>query len=170
MSSPSLPTTRQIPLLLMTAPSGLGARDLLHALRPKISQPTLWRLLDALRAGGLVSVTGRGRATRYHAAGQRDLAALRSLAMHRAAARRLATDPAALPLAVRRLQRLRTVNPHGRSYHDRWQALLEGPLPALLRAMTEDCAHADALRKESPFTVLVDPVERRRIFGRARAA
>jgi len=48
--------------------------------------------------------------------------------------------------------------------------LLDGPLPALLRTMTEASEQADALRKESPFTVLVTPAERRRIFTDVRAA
>jgi hypothetical protein len=66
--------------------------------------------------------------------------------------------------AVDRLQQRRRVNPHGRPYHDRWAALLEGPLPRLLRTLNEVSELADALRQESPFTVLVPVDERRRIF------
>jgi hypothetical protein len=62
-----------------------------------------------------------------------------------------------------------TVEGRGRVYHDRWEALLDGPLPALLRTITENSEQAEALRKESPFTVLVTPRERRRVFEGIRA-
>ena len=163
-------TTERLLQLLMPEPAGLSAPELRRALRTQVSQPTIWRLLDALRSTGAVIVEGRGRATRYHAAARRDPAALRSLQMHRAAARRLVADPGARDTALRRLERLRAVNPHGRTYHDRWQALLDGPLPSLLRAMTEDSELAETLRKESPFTVLVTPAERRSAFARSRTA
>jgi hypothetical protein len=55
-------------------------------------------------------------------------------------------------------------------YHDRWEDLLDGPLPALLRTMTETSEQADALRKESPLTVLVTPEERRWVFETVRTA
>lgn len=155
---------------LMVEPAGLRAPELLRRIRPRISQPTLWRVLDGLRAEGHIAVEGRGRATRYHASTRNDVAALRSLRLHQCAARRLAGDPDLRRVARERLLRLRRVNPHGRVYQDRWGALLDGPMPALLRAMTEVSEQADALRKESPFTVLVTPAERRRIFMDVRAA
>ena len=154
--------------LLMPEPAGLSAPELQRVLRPKVSQPTLWRLLEALQSRGAVIVEGRGRATRYHAAARRDPATLRSLQMHRAAARRLVREPGARATAVRRLEKLRSINAHGHAYHDRWQALLDGPLPTLLRMMTEDSESAETLRKESPFTVLVTPAERRAVFERFR--
>jgi hypothetical protein len=55
-------------------------------------------------------------------------------------------------------------------YHDRWAALLDGPLTRLLSALTEVSEQADALRKESPFTPLVTAEERRRVFESTRAA
>jgi len=111
-----------------------------------------------------------GRATRYHATRRNDAPTLRSLRLHQCAARRLASDPALRELARERLQKLRRVNPHGRVYHDRWESLLDGPLPALLRTMTESSQQADTLRKESPLTVLVTPEERRRVFEAIRPA
>jgi hypothetical protein len=159
------PTPREQALeLLMLEPAGLRAPELMRRIRPRVSQPTLWRILDGLRSEGRLVVEGRGRATRYHATAQVDVSALRSLRLHRYAARRLAGDPALRAVARDRLYRLRQVNPHGRVYQDRWQALLDGPLPALLRTMTETSEHADAMRQESPLTVLVTPEERRRIF------
>jgi len=165
------PTPReQVLRLLAVEPAGLRAPELAHMLRPRVSQPTLWRILDGLRSEGRVTVEGRGRATRYHSASRTDAAALRSLRLHQCAARRLAGDPELRGAVRERLRKLRDVNPHGRVYHDRWQALLDGPLPALLRTITESSEQADALRKESPFTVLVTPEERRRVFENVRAA
>jgi hypothetical protein len=138
--------------------------------RPRVSQPTLWRILDGLRTEGRITVEGRARATRYHASDETGLSVLRSRRLHERAARRLAGDPSLRGVARERLQKLRQVNPHGRVYHDRWQALLDGPLPRLLRAMTEVSEQSDALRQESPFTALVTAEERRRVFESIRAA
>lgn len=165
------PTPReQVLRLLEVEPSGLRAPDLLRQMRPRVSQPTLWRVLDGLRSEGRVTVEGRGRATGYHAASQADVAALRSLRLHQCAARRLAKDPSLRSVVRERLAKLRKVNPHGRVYQDRWEALLDGPLPALLRTMTETSEQAEALRKESPLTVLVTSGERRQVFENVRAA
>ncbi len=154
----------------MSDPAGLRTPELIRMVRPRISQPTLWRTLDGLRSEGRITVEGHGRATRYHALERTGVAELRSLRMHQHAARRLAKDPALSAQARERLGKLRRVNPHGRVYHDRWESLLNAPLPALLRAMTEDSEQAAALRKESPFSILVTPEERRRVFAATRAA
>ena len=164
------PTLReQVLQLLALEPAGLPAAVLARRVRPRVSQPTLWRALDGLRSEGSITVEGRGRATRYHAASRTHAAALRSLRLHQCAARRLAADPALRAVVHDRLRKLREVNPHGRVYHDRWETLLDGPLPALLRTITEVSEQAEALRKESPCTVLVTPDERRRVFEHVRA-
>jgi DNA-binding PadR family transcriptional regulator len=155
--------------LLNVAPDGLSAPALQRGLRQKPSQPTLWRGLAVLRSRGLVTVQGRGRATRYYSLTRTDPAARRSLRLHENAARRIVRDPALRERVRARLEQLRRVNPHGRVYHDRWEQLLEGPLPRLLRVMTEDSETADDLRKESPLTILVGPAERRRAFQSVRA-
>ena len=160
----------QVLQLLAVEPAGLRAPDLMRQIRPRISQPTLWRTLDGLRADGRIATHGRARATRYHATTRIDLPALRSLRLHQVAARRLAADPELRGIAHQRLQKLRGTNPHGHPYQDRWEALLSGPLPTLLRTMTEPSEQADGLRKESPFTVLVTPEERRRVFADVRTA
>jgi hypothetical protein len=156
--------------LLLTEARGLGEPEIRRRLRPGISQPTLWRVLNGLRAEGRVAVEGRARATRYHAVERTDLPTLRSRRLHQHVAERLARDPALRELARARLERLRQVNPHGRVYHDRWAELLDGPLPALLRTLTEPSAQSDDLRKESPFTTLLDATERERLFRSVRAA
>jgi hypothetical protein len=156
--------------LLSAAPEGLSAPELARSLRPRVSQPTLWRMLDGLRRTGRVTVLGRARATRYFAADVTNLNALRSRRLHEAAARRVLRDPGLLLRAYERLGTLRECNPQGRIYHDQWRELLDGPITRLLRVMTEDSERSDVLRKESPFAVLVPPEERRRIFEATRQA
>ena len=160
----------QVLQLLLTEAQGLSEPEIRRQLRPRISQPTLWRILNGLRAAGLVVVEGRARATRYHAVERTDLPTLRSRRLHQHVAERLARDPSLRAIARERLAKLRQVNPHGRVYHDRWAALLDGPLAALLRTLTEASAQSDDLRRESPFTTLVDAPARERIFRSVRAA
>ena len=156
--------------MLLTEPLGLTEPEIRRRLRPRISQPTLWRILNGLRSEGRLTVEGRARSTRYHGSDRTDVPTLRSRQLHQRVAAQLARDPTLRNLARNRLQKLRQVNPHGRIYHDRWAALLDGPLPQLLRALTEVSEQADSLRKESPFTVLIDAEDRRRIFESIRAA
>jgi len=163
-------TPDQVLQLLLTEVQGLSEPEIRRQLRPRISQPTLWRILNGLRAAGLVVVEGHARATRYHAADRIDRPTLRSRRLHQHVAERLARDPSLRELARERLEKLRQVNPHGRRYHDRWAELLDGPLPALLRTLTEASTPSDDLRKESPFTTLVDAPTRERIFRSVRAA
>jgi hypothetical protein len=155
--------------LLTLHGEGLSAPQLLARLRPRVSQPTLWRTLDTLRAHGAITRQGHARATRYHARSRTDPAALRSRRMHESVAKQLLREPALRLQALERLGKLRAVNPHGRRYHDRWQELLQGPLVDVVRVMTESSETADLLRKESPWSVFVSPAERRRIFDSTRA-
>ena len=155
--------------MLLLHGDGLSATELLTRLRPRVSQPTLWRTLDSLRAQGALIREGKARATRYHARKRTDLAVLRSRRMHECVARRLLRDPALRVQALERLDKLRAANPHGRRYHDRWYELLQGPLVDVLRVMTEPSEVSDVLRKESPLSALVLPTERQRIFGSTRA-
>ena len=155
--------------LLVLTGEGLSAPQLLTQLRPRISQPTLWRTLDALRAHGAVVREGNARATRYHARARTDLAVLRSRLIHESVAKRLLREPALSVQALERLTKLRAVNPHGRRYHDRWQELLEGSLVEAVRVMTEISELADVLRKESPLSAFISPAERQRIFNSTRA-
>lgn len=161
------PLQEDVLRLLLAAPSGLSAPAIRDLLKPRVSQPTLWRALERLRSQGRVTTEGRARATRYYAAKHTSLSALRSRRLHQSVARRLAVDPSLRELARERLLKLRQVNPHGRIYHDRWEDLLNGPLPRLLRAMTEVSEQSDAMRQESPFSVLVTAEERRRAFEAA---
>jgi hypothetical protein len=154
--------------LLRLSSEGLSAPQLLMQLRPRVSQPTLWRTLDSLRAHGAVIREGKARATHYHARARIDLAALRSRRMHESVARRLLREPDLRAQALERLAKLRAANPHGARYHDRWRELLQGPLVEAVRVMTESSEAADVLRKESPMSAFVSPAERQRIFNSTR--
>lgn len=156
MPRPSTRSTleQQVLTLMAANPKGLASQRLRARLRPRISQPTLSRLLTSLRARGVVLKTGSARATRYHLVeGRIGAAELRSRLLHEQVAVRLVRDPALKAIAIKRLEKLRAANPNGRVYHDRWAELLDAPLPKLLRAMTEDSERAAVLRRESPFTI-----------------
>ena len=159
----------QILQVLLTAPKGLRAPEVMRQLTRRVSQPTLWRILDKLQSEGLVVVDGYARATRYHAAQRGNLATLRSLRMHEVVARRLIKDRHLLEVVRSRLARLRKVNPHGGLYHDRWQELIDGPMDRLVRTMVEPSEDSNSLRQESPFTTLVPDHERRRVFASVRS-
>lgn len=157
----------QIVALLASAPDGLSAPQILADLGRQISQPTLSRRLMDLRAQGRVAALGKARATRYFYTGSRvELAAVRSRMLHERIARRVARDPAVLNRVRKRLKHLSEVNPSGRIYHQQWGALLDADLPQLLRTMVAESEKSDALRKESPFTVLATPEDRKQMFTR----
>ena len=157
--------TNQLLALLAAQPEGLSATEIRQSLKPRISQPTLSRRLLALRARGLIANSGDGPTTRYQYAGdRRRLAELRSRAMHSTVARNLVLDPSLKSKAYERLNKLRKVNPAGHRYHEKWSQMLSGNITRLLQVMTEDSDHANALRKESPFSTLISQAERKKIF------
>jgi hypothetical protein len=88
----------------------------------------------------------------------------KSLALHRALAVKVRTNPSLLAVARRRLEWLRGRNPAGAAYSDEWKRLLESPLETLLDVMVSPSVHACALRQENPFVDLVDQKERARIY------
>jgi hypothetical protein len=155
--------------LLIVHGGGLKAPEILAKLRPRVSQPTLWRRLDTLRTIGAIVREGNARTTRYHARERIDPAVLRSRRMHQSVARRLLREPNLRLRALERLAKLRAVNPQGRRYHDRWEELLRGPLVDVVRVMTELSEQSDVLRKESPLSVFISSAERERIFDSVRA-
>jgi hypothetical protein len=157
----------EIVALLASAPDGMSAPQILAGLGNRISQPTLSRRLMDLRAQGRVVAVGKARATHYLYTGSRvELAALRSRMLHERIARRVARDPSLLNRVRRRLKQLSEVNPSGRTYHEQWGELLDADLPDLLRTMVAESEKSDALRKESPFTVLATREDRERVFAR----
>ena len=156
--------------ILLAEPNGIDAREISQRLSQRVSQPTLWRALHKLRSEGRVVAEGLARATLYHSTERTNVSALRSRRLHQIAAQRLARDPSLRSLALERLQKLHQTNPHGGQYFTVWTQLLKGPLAPLLRTMTESSSTADALRKASPFSILVPREERRRVFEMTRLA
>jgi hypothetical protein len=62
------PIEQRVLRILAAAPDGLSAPELRRRLGSKLSQPTLWRCLNALRTRGVLVVDGRARSTRYRLA------------------------------------------------------------------------------------------------------
>lgn len=84
----------------------------------------------------------------------------RTLSLHRAVASKLAIDPdGVLRRARENLKVIRRADRrgHGSAYADQWEALLDGPLNALLDALVDTSQAARDLRQSSPFAgVLFD--------------
>jgi len=88
---------------------------------------------------------------------------IRTLALHRAVAFKIETNPIEMiAIARRNLTLMRESDQYGRSsfYFDTWQALLDGPLSDLLRVMVSTDAAAKELRQASPFSGILSDDER----------
>lgn len=98
-----------------------------------------------------------------------DLAELRSLALHHAVAARLVEDPSIVQGARQRvLDRLQS-GVTSREYADRWLHLLDGSSDELIAAITDTSEHGAALRQTTPFSFVIPPRERWRIWREVRA-
>jgi hypothetical protein len=94
------------------------------------------------------------------------LAQLRTLAYHRALARRL--DPSTVNDARHTLWEWRhkgTIDPR---WADEWESILERPLSEIRHVLASDEPHAADLRQNSPFAGLLTEPERRRILEEIR--
>lgn len=161
------PIKQQILALLALRPAGLSATELRSELRPKVSQPTLWRRLDELRTEGRVLRTGRGRSSRYVIASAGDtIGELRSRALHLEVGKKLLRKPELLDVANRRLKRMRVTTPYAKSYVERWESLLSGPIEPLLQVLGAYDEDARALRRVSPFAGILNEKERLTILRR----
>ena len=85
----------------------------------------------------------------------------RSLAYHRAVARRLRKPMVEEARHV--LSRWRDQGRIDERYADRWEQLLNQPLPEIRRALVDETQDYDDLRQNSPFAGLLSESERRRI-------
>ncbi len=93
----------------------------------------------------------------------------RSLALHTAIARRLAADPDdVLRLARRNLARMRESQAGGHQLLREWDVLLDRPLPALLRVLTDTDPWARELRQVTPFAGVLTAAERAEVYARFR--
>lgn len=141
--------------------AGMAAQELQSAIRPQVSQPTLWRRLDRLRAMGRIRAIGRGRATRYvNQDSDHSISDMRSKALHLAVGSKLIRNPRLVNNARRRLDRMYQSAPYARVYLDRWRELLEGPVEGVLRVFGADDEDSKALRHASPFAGILTKNER----------
>jgi excisionase family DNA binding protein len=93
---------------------------------------------------------------------------LQGLWLHRAVAGRLVQDPGAIMAAAAiNLRRLRRLHPEGRGWEwlDRWDAVLDQGVEAVLDALTSSAEYAVELRAASPFAGILTEAERRRVLA-----
>ena len=94
-------------------------------------------------------------------------AQLELLWLHRAIAGKVvANPPAVLAAAQINLRRLMRMHPEGRAWEwlDRWDALLEEGVEAVLEALTSSAEYAVELRHTSPFVGILTESERRTVL------
>lgn len=90
----------------------------------------------------------------------------RSLAYHRAVARRLRRSTADDALVrVRRWRRAGRIDPR---YADSWEEILARPLPGIRKVLEGEDQLSRDLRQNSPFAGLLSEAERRKIVGEIR--
>ena len=90
-----------------------------------------------------------------------------SLWLHRAVAGKVVGNPSALLAAAAiNLRRLRRLHPEGRAWEwlDRWDAVLEEGVEAVLDALTSSASFAVELRRNSPFAGVLSEVERHTVI------
>lgn len=139
-------------------PALLDLYDAVHAVRADSGRypltPVMVAHRDAARRLRIYQHSDHGDVTH-------DRARARSLVYHQAVAQRLRKpmiDEARHVLFRWRAQR--RIDPR---YADRWERLLERPLPEIRRALVEETQEADDLRQNSPFAGVLSEPERRRI-------
>jgi hypothetical protein len=91
---------------------------------------------------------------------------LRSQFMHQRAAEYLREDPSKIQTILERLEFIRQVTPRSGPYFDKWEQLLNGPLPELIAKMTEMSEEASDLRKASPCLIILTHEDRNEAFQR----
>jgi hypothetical protein len=89
-------------------------------------------------------------------------AELRSLAFHRAVARRL--DERLVDEARHRVRQWRGSDRIDPKYADDWEKVLSWPIPKIARLITQDSQRARDLRQNSPFAGVLNGPERQRIL------
>jgi hypothetical protein len=92
-----------------------------------------------------------------------------SLWLCRVIAADIATDKDGriLTAAAKRLPLLRSVNPHGKVYHDRWAAAIKAGSEAVMTLLCDTSEEAQPLRSSSPF--VMDQAVRDRVLVAFRA-
>jgi len=88
----------------------------------------------------------------------------RSLALHRAIAKKLRDNPALLDIPRENLDRWSATNGRSQPYWDAWRKLIDGPFEDLLKTLVEDSERMTALRQATPFAGVLTPAERWAIY------
>jgi excisionase family DNA binding protein len=94
---------------------------------------------------------------------------LESLWLHTAVAGRIVANPAPLLAAAAiNLRRLRRMHPEGRAWDwlDRWEAVLDEGVEAVLDALTSSAEYAVELRRTSPFAGILAEADRQAVLDR----
>lgn len=94
----------------------------------------------------------------------------RSLALHRAVAERIASDPSVLERARERVRKWIVSGGVHRYYAEAWDEVLSRPLDEIRSFLSEDSERARALRQSTPFAGAIDPRTRWRIWREIREA
>jgi hypothetical protein len=119
------------------------------------------RQRDAAQALRVTGADGRDGDRDLHDRGR-----ARSLAYHRAVARRLRRPM--VDEARHVLSRWRAQGRIDARYADRWERLLSRPVHEIREALVEESPDADDLRQNSPFAGMLGEAERRRIIDAVR--
>jgi NADH:ubiquinone oxidoreductase subunit D len=96
------------------------------------------------------------------------LAELRSVALHAAIGERLLRNPELVEEARRRLRATSTSLKTAHPYRVQWLRILEEPLDRVVAFLREDSERARELRQCTPFTGVITPRERWRIWRTVR--
>ncbi len=88
----------------------------------------------------------------------------RSLALHRAVAAKLRTQPELLKVALKNIDRWYADASRTRTYLDEWRVILHQPLDSILATIVEEGERMTALRQSTPFSGILDPKERWAIY------
>ena len=111
----------------------------------------------------LAQSVGLEATVRYHPPMTRE--EKRSLVLHRAIARKLATEPErVLALAQRNLERMRGAGAVASQLLKEWDVILDRPLPALLPVLTDPDPWVRELRHVTPFAGVLSPAERAQVY------
>jgi excisionase family DNA binding protein len=92
---------------------------------------------------------------------------LKELWLHRAVAGKVVQSPAPLLAAAAiNLRRLRRMHPEGRAWEwlDRWEAVIDDGVDAVLDVLTSSAQYAIELRTTSPFAGILTEAERRAVL------
>lgn len=96
------------------------------------------------------------------------LAELRSLSLHRAIGEELRRRPEIVEAARRRLEEPTNGRSTARAYRDEWLAILALPIARIIEVIVADDERGRELRQTTPFTGVIGPRERWRLWRETR--